>query len=291
MRTCFLSACLLGNLLSACGGNHPDVVVGSKNFSESVLLGEMLAQHIEARTGLTVGRRLSLGGTFICHQAMLSGDLDIYPEYTGTALAAILEKPVMQDRDAVFQEVASTYRSKFGLRWMEPLGFNNTYAMVVRAEDAERDGLRTISDFARVSAGRTIGFSFEFAERKDGYQGFIETYEMKFNREPKTVDLALIYRALRDGEIDLGVGNSTDGMIQSLNLIILEDDRRYFPPYDAAAVVRQATLDRFPKLQAAVNELGGLFREPDMQKANLDIDGNHLPVAQVAAELLAAKGL
>ena len=291
MRTRFLTACLLGNLLAACGGNRPDVVIGSKNFSESVLLGEMLAQHIEARTGLTVGRRLSLGGTFICHQAMLSGDLDIYPEYTGTALAAILEKPVMQDRDAVFQEVASTYRSKFGLQWMKPLGFNNTYAMVVRAEDAERDGLRTISDFAQVSFGRTIGFSFEFAERQDGYQGFIETYEMKFNREPKTVDLALIYRALRDGEIDLGVGNSTDGMIQSLNLIILEDDRRYFPPYDAAAVVRQATLDRFPKLQAVVNELGGLFREPDMQKANLDIDGNHLPVAQVAAELLAAKGL
>lgn len=291
MRTCFLTACLLGNLLAACGGNRPDIIIGSKNFSESVLLGEMLAQHIEARTGLTVGRRLSLGGTFICHQAMLSGDLDIYPEYTGTALAAILEKPVMQDRDAVFQEVASTYRSKFGLQWMKPLGFNNTYAMVVRAEDAERDGLRTISDFAQVSSGRTIGFSFEFAERQDGYQGFIETYEMKFNREPKTVDLALIYRALRDGEIDLGVGNSTDGMIQSLNLIILEDDRRYFPPYDAAAVVRQATLDRFPKLQAVVNELGGLFREPDMQKANLDIDGNHLPVAQVAAGLLAAKGL
>lgn len=291
MRTRFLIACLLGNLLAACGGNRPDIIIGSKNFSESVLLGEMLAQHIESRTGLTVGRRLSLGGTFICHQAMLSGDLDIYPEYTGTALAAILEKPVMQDRDAVFQEVASTYRSKFGLQWMKPLGFNNTYAMVVRAEDAERDGLRTISDFAQVSADRTIGFSFEFAERQDGYQGFIETYEMKFNREPKTVDLALIYRALRDGEIDLGVGNSTDGLIPSLNLIILEDDRRYFPPYDAAAVVRQATLDRFPKLKSVVNELGGLFSEPDLQKANLDIDGNHLPVARVAAELLTAKGL
>lgn len=291
MRTRFFTACLLGTLLTACGGNRPDIIIGSKNFSESVLLGEMLAQHIESRTDLVVGRRLSLGGTFICHQAMLSGALDIYPEYTGTALAAILEKPVMQDHDAVFQEVASTYRSKFGLQWMEPLGFNNTYAMVVRAEDAERDGLRTISDFARVSADRTIGFSFEFAERQDGYQGFIKTYEMKFNREPKTVDLALIYRALRDGEIDLGVGNSTDGMIQSLNLIILEDDRRYFPPYDVAAVVRQTTLDRFPNLEEAVNELGGLFSEPDMQKANLDIDGNHLPVAQVAAELLAAKGL
>ena len=291
MRTRSLTACLLLNLLVSCGGSRPDIIIGSKNFSESVLLGEMLAQHIEARTDLGVGRRLSLGGTFICHQAMLSGDLDIYPEYTGTALAAILEKPVMQDRDAVFQEVDSTYRSKFALQWMKPLGFNNTYAMVVRAEDAERDGLRTVSDFARVSADRTIGFSFEFAERQDGYQGFIETYEMKFNRAPKTVDLALIYRALRDGGIDLGVGNSTDGLIQSLNLIILEDDRRYFPPYDAAAVVRQAALDRFPKLLAVVNELGGLFSEPDMQKANLDIDGNHLPVAQVAAELLAAKGL
>ena len=221
----------------------------------------------------------------------MSGDLDIYPEYTGTALTAILEKPVMHDRDAVFEEVESTYRSEFDLQWMKPFGFNNTYAMVVRAEDAERDGLRTISDFARVIADRTIGFSFEFAEREDGYQGFVKTYGLTFNGEPKTVDLALIYRALRDGQIDLGVGNSTDGMIQSLNLVILEDDRSYFPPYDAAAVVRQAALDRFPELQAVVDELGGLFSEAEMQQANVDIDGNHIPIAKVAADLLATKGL
>ena len=291
MKTHFFTACLLVCLTVSCGGDRSDIVIGSKNFSESVLLGEMLAQHIESRTELSVGRRLSLGGTFICHQAMLSGDLDIYPEYTGTALTAILEKPVMHDRDAVYDEVRSTYSDEFELRWMEPFGFNNTYAMVVRAEDAERDGLRTISDFARVSADRTIGFSFEFAEREDGYQGFVETYGLTFNGEPKTVDLALIYRALRDGEIDLGVGNSTDGMIQSLNLLILEDDRRYFPPYDAAPVVRQEALDRFPELRTAVNQLGGLFTEEEMQQANLAIDGNHVPVAKVAADLLASKGL
>jgi len=291
MKTHLLTACLLLSLTASCGGDRPDIVVGSKNFSESVLLGEMLAQHIESRTELSVGRRLSLGGTFICHQAMLSGDLDIYPEYTGTALTAILEKPVMHDRDAVFDEVESTYSNQLGLQWMKPFGFNNTYAMVVRVEDAERDGLRTISDFARVSADRTIGFSFEFAEREDGYQGFVETYGLTFNGAPKTVDLALIYRALRDGEIDLGVGNSTDGMIQSLNLIILEDDRSYFPPYDAAPIVRQAALDQFPELQAVVDELGGLFSEAEMQQANVKIDGNHIPVPKVASDLLAAKGL
>jgi osmoprotectant transport system substrate-binding protein len=274
-------------LLSFCGGERPDIIVGSKNFSESVLLGEIVAQHIEARTDLTVGRRFSLGGTFICHQAMLAGDLDIYPEYTGTALTAILEKPVRHDPAAVFQEVAEIYRKKFDFKWMAPFGFNNTYAMVIRAEDARRDGLRTISDFARVSMDRTIGFSFEFAEREDGYQGFVKAYSMQFESGPRMIDLALIYRALRDGGIDLGVGNSTDGMIQVLDLVILEDDRRYFPPYDAAAVVRQKTLERFPELQGVLNELGGRFTEAEMQKANVRIDGEHEPITQVAQGMLA----
>lgn len=159
-------------LLAGCGGPRPDIVIGSKNFSESVLLAELIAQHIEARTKRSVARRLSLGGTFICHRALLAGDLDIYPEYTGTALTAILEKPVMHDPQAVYDEVAGAYSDQFQLRWMRPFGFNNTYAMVVRAEDAEREGWKTISDFARVSADRTIGFGFEFAERADGYRAW-----------------------------------------------------------------------------------------------------------------------
>ena len=284
-------ACLFSVIaLAACSGGA-DIVIGSKNFSENVVLGELVAQHIEARTDLTVDRRLSLGGTFICHQAMLSGDLDIYPEYTGTALTAILRKPVMQDPEAVFEEVAAAYEQDFGIRWLKPFGFNNTYAMVVRAEDAERDGLRTISDFARLAPQRTIGFSFEFAERQDGYQGFIKTYGLRFAQEPKTVDLGLIYRALRDGAIDLGVGNSTDGLISALNLRVLEDDRRYFPPYDAAPLVRAATLEKHPELADVINELGGLFTDEEMQEVNYQVDGEHQPVAEVARKMRAAKGL
>ena len=276
--------------LVGCSGGA-DIVIGSKNFSENILLGELVAQHIEARTDLKVERRLSLGGTFICHEAMLSGDLDIYPDYTGTALTAILRRPVMQDPEAVFEEVARTYQQDFRIRWMKPFGFNNTYAMVVRGEDAERDGLRTISDFARVASEWTIGFGFEFAERQDGYQGFIKAYGLEFEHEPKTVDLALIYRALRDGEIDLGVGNSTDGLISALNLRVLEDDRRYFPPYDAAPLVRTATLEKHPELAAVIDELGGLFTDEEMQKLNYEIDGEHRPVAEVARKVRAAKGL
>ena len=284
-------ACLFSVIaLAGCSGGA-DIVIGSKNFSENILLGELLAQHIEARTDLKVKRRLSLGGTFICHEAMLSGDLDIYPDYTGTALTAILRKPVMQDPAAVFEEVARTYQQDFRIRWMKPFGFNNTYAMVVRGEDAERDGLRTISDFARVAPERTIGFGFEFAERQDGYQGFIKAYGLQFEREPKTVDLGLIYRALRDGEIDLAVGSSTDGLIPALNLRVLEDDRRYFPPYDAAPLVRTATLEKYPELAAVIDELGGLFTDEEMQKLNHEIDGEHRPVAEVARKVRAAKGL
>ena len=278
-------------LLAACGGDRADIVIGSKNFGENVLLGELIAQHIEARTKLAVARRLNLGGTFICHRALLAGDLDIYPEYTGTALTAILEKPVMHDPQAVYREVADSYREQFQLRWMRPFGFNNTYAMVVRAEDAEREGWKTISDFARVSADRTIGFGFEFAEREDGYQGLVKTYEMRFNAAPRMVDLALVYRALRDGEIDLGVGNSTDGVIQALNLAILEDDRNYFPPYDAAAVTRQRTLDKFPELEPVLNELAGILTEEEMRKANLRIDGEQVAAAEVAKRIRAEKGL
>ena len=206
-------------------------------------------------------------------------------------MTAILRKPVMQDPEAVFEEVAAAYEQDFGIRWLKPFGFNNTYAMVVRAEDAERDGLRTISDFARLAPQRTIGFSFEFAERQDGYQGFIKTYGLRFAQEPKTVDLGLIYRALRDGAIDLGVGNSTDGLISALNLRVLEDDRRYFPPYDAAPLVRAATLEKHPELADVINELGGLFTDEEMQEVNYQVDGEHQPVAEVARKMRAAKGL
>ena len=277
--------------LVSCSRSDSVIVVGSKNFTESVLLGELLAQQIEHRTDLRVERRLNLGGTFLCHQALRSGKIDLYPEYTGTALTAILKRPVEQDPDKVLETVSLAYREEFAAQWLQPFGFNNTFAVVVRPEDAGPQPLRTISDLAAVSKDRTIGFNFEFLERQDGYPGLVARYGLSFAREPKTMDLGLLYRALRGGQIDVAVGNSTDGLIAAWNLRILEDDLRYFPPYDAAPVVRIETLERHPKLRDALAQLGDLLSENEMQGLNHEIDGRHRAVAQVVRELRHNKGL
>ena len=274
-------------VLASCSQSDPVVVVGSKNFTESVLLGELLAQQIEHRTALRVERRLNLGGTFLCHQALRSGQIDLYPEYTGTALTAILKRPVEQDPDRVLETVSLAYREEFAAQWLEPFGFNNTFAIVVRPEER----LQSISDLAAASKDRTIGFNFEFLERRDGYPGLIARYGLSFAGEPKTMDLGLLYRALRGGQIDVAVGNSTDGLIAAWNLRVLEDDLRYFPPYDAAPVVRIETLERHPKLRDALTQLGDLLSEKEMQRLNHEIDGRHRAVAQVVRELRAEKGL
>ena len=280
---------LLG--LVSCSKSDPVIVVGSKNFTESVLLGELLAQQIEHGTALRVERRLNLGGTFLCHQALRSGKIDLYPEYTGTALTAILKRPVEQDPDKVLETVSLAYREEFAAQWLQPFGFNNTFAVVVRPEDAGPQPLRTISDLAAVSKDRTIGFNFEFLERQDGYPGLVARYGLSFAREPKTMDLGLLYRALRGGQIDVAVGSSTDGLIAAWNLRILEDDLRYFPPYDAAPVVRVETLQRHPELGDVLADLGGLLSEKEMQRLNHEIDGRHRAVVQVVRELRHNKGL
>ncbi len=277
--------------LVSCSRSDSVIVVGSKNFTESVLLGELLAQQIEHRTDLRVERRLNLGGTFLCHQALRSGKIDLYPEYTGTALTAILKRPVEQDPDKVLETVSLAYREEFAAQWLQPFGFNNTFAVVVRPEDTGPQPLRTISDLAAVSKDRTIGFNFEFLERQDGYPGLVARYGLSFAREPKTMDLGLLYRALRGGQIDVAVGSSTDGLIAAWNLRVLEDDLRYFPPYDAAPVVRIETLERHPKLRDALAQLGDLLSENEMQGLNHEIDGRHRAVAQVVRELRHNKGL
>ena len=277
--------------LVSCSRSDSVIVVGSKNFTESVLLGELLAQQIEHRTDLRVERRLNLGGTFLCHQALRSGKIDLYPEYTGTALTAILKRPVEQDPDKVLETVSLAYREEFAAQWLQPFGFNNTFAVVVRPEDTGPQPLRTISDLAAVSKDRTIGFNFEFLERQDGYPGLVARYGLSFAREPKTMDLGLLYRALRGGQIDVAVGSSTDGLIAAWNLRVLEDDLRYFPPYDAAPVVRIETLQRHPKLRDALAQLGDLLSENEMQGLNHEIDGRHRAVAQVVRELRHNKGL
>jgi glycine betaine/choline ABC-type transport system substrate-binding protein len=278
-------------VLAACGRDGSAIVVGSKNFTESVVLAELIAQQIEARTALRVERRLNLGGTFLCHQALVAGQIDVYPEYSGTALTAILEEPVRRDPAEVLRIVSEAYEQDFDAEWLAPLGFNNTYAIVVRSEDAEQRGIQTLSDLAAVSDQFVIGFMFEFAERQDGYRGLIETYGMSFKNEPRTMDLGLIYRALRDGQIDVGVGSATDGLISALKMRVLEDDKRYFPPYDAAPVARTAALDQHLEVREALAALGGIFSEQEMREVNYAVDGEQRPVADVVRELRERKGL
>jgi len=275
----------------ACSANRDRLVVGSKNFTENLFLGELLAQHIEARTGLVVERRLNLGGTFLCHQALRAGQIDLYPEYTGTALTAILERPVVRDAAEVYRSVAGAYEQDFGAAWTEPFGFNNTFAIVVAGAKAQAGGWTRISDLTAAAPNLTIGFNFEFFERQDGYHGLTKAYDLKFRGDPKTMDMSLVYTALREGQIDVGVGNSTDGLIAALKLRVLDDDRRFFPPYDAAPVVRLDTLRRHPGLRKALAELGGILTEQEMRQWNYEIDANQRSAADVARELRRVKGL
>jgi glycine betaine/choline ABC-type transport system substrate-binding protein len=264
-------------------------VVGSKNFTEQVILGELLAQHIEAKTGLRVERQLNLGGTFVCQQAITAGEIDLYVEYTGTAFTAILKHKPVNDPKPVYQQVKNEYAQRFGLDWTEPLGFNNTFAVIIRGDDARQLNLRTISQAAQYAPQWRAGFGYEFIERADGLAGLKKTYGLEFAESPRVMDLGLMYRALTEKQVDLVAGNSTDGLIASLGLAVLEDDRHYFPPYEAAPVVRQQTLHQHPELRQALQLLGGLISEEDMRRLNYQVDGEHRDVKQVVQEFRQSK--
>jgi len=283
-------ACLLG--LCACGPSRRDViVVGSKNFTEQLVLGELIAQQIEARTRLTVERRFYLAGTYICQQAILAGRIDIYPEYTGTALTAVLKEPPLKDENAVLDRVRHEYRRRFNLDLTAPLGFNNTFAMEIRGEDARRLKVSSISEAAQLAPQWRAGFGYEFMERPDGYQGLVKTYGLRFAGPPRIMDLGLLARALHDKQIDIAAGNATDGLIPVLDLFVLADDKHYFPPYQAVPVVRREVLEQHPEVSAALAELGGRISEREMQQLNYAVDGQHRDVKEVVREFRAAKGL
>ncbi|MFQ5662903.1 MAG: glycine betaine ABC transporter substrate-binding protein [Terriglobia bacterium] len=277
--------------LTACqSGREGRVVIGSKNFTEQIILAELLAQHIEAHTGLAVERRFNLGGTLIAHQAIRAGEIDLYVEYTGTALTAILEQEPSHDPNEVYRRVRREYARRFGLEWTEPLGFNNTFAIVVRGEDARRLNLKTISDAAPYTPEWRAGFGYEFMERPDGFAGLAETYGLRFGSPPRTMELGLLYRALEEKQVDMVAGNSTDGVIAAHDLVVLADDRRYFPPYDAAPVVRRETFERHPRLRAALRELGGKISEEEMRRLNFAVEGEGGDVKQVVRDFRRAKG-
>jgi len=267
------------------------IVVGSKNFPEQALLGEILAQHIEARTHLHVERRFYLAGSFICQQAMLAGRIDTYVEYTGTALTAILHDPIESDPHTVFERVQKEYKRRFDFDVLPSLGFNNTFALVIRGEDARRLNLKTISDAIPYARNWRAGFGYEFMERPDGYPGLEKVYGLRFAGPPKILDLGLLYRALLDKEVDLVAGNSTDGLIAARDLVILEDDKHYFPPYEAVPVVRDDTLKRYSEVRAAIAELAGNISNEEMQKMNYQVAGEGRDIEDVAREFLRSKGL
>jgi osmoprotectant transport system substrate-binding protein len=272
-------ACL--SLLLASCSNRNTIVVGSKNFTEQVLLGEIFAQQIETKLGARVVRKLDLGGTMLAHEALKGGSIDLYPEYTGTALTEVLKQSILPEPRAVFDAVRDAYQRRWQLAWLAPLGFNNTFAMVVRRDEK----VATLSGAAGAHPWR-LGMGYEFRQRPDGLDGLLATYHLRLNGDPLTMDLGLLYAALQSRKVDMVAANSTDGLISVLDVAVLQDDRRYFPPYECAAVVREATLDRYPSLRGILEQLSDRLSDTRMRELNYQVDGKHRPPADVAAEFL-----
>jgi osmoprotectant transport system substrate-binding protein len=271
------------------------ITIGAKNFTEQVVLGELLAQEIEAVTGQPVERRFYLAGSYLCQQALTSGRIDGYVEYTGTALTAILKQPLpplgQRERAQVFETVRRLYGQRYQVRVEPGLGFENTFALVVRGDEAQRLNLRTISDAMPHARQMRLGVGYEFQERPDGLRGLEAAYGLKFNDDPRTMDLGLLYRALSADQVDMVAGNSTDGPIRALGLIALEDNKHYFPPYEAVPLIREDSLRKHPKIQAAMDKLAGKLTADEVRGMNDAVDGQHRDVAEVVREFRRSKGL
>ena len=278
--------------LSACSPPRPDhPVIGAKNFTEQVILGELLAQEIEAKSNLKVERRFYLAGSYICQQALVSGRIDAYVEYTGTALTAILKQPVDRNPERVLATVRRLYGSRYNIAVGEPLGFENTFAMVIRGDDARQLHLATLSQAATYTPKWRLGVGYEFEQRPDGLAGLSNAYGLRFSGPPRTMDLGLLYRALNAHQVDMIAANSTDGPIQGFGLTALQDDRHYFPPYQAVPLVRAEALQHWPQIQAALDALAGRITADDMRTMNEAIDGKHRDPADVVHEFRASKNL
>jgi osmoprotectant transport system substrate-binding protein len=286
-RRSFLSGLAL--LLAGCVSKTSGLSIGSKNFTEQLVLGELLAQYLARFTALPIEKRFYLAGTYICHQALLAGRIDMYVEYTGTALVAILKEPPSSDHAAVFNTVKDLYARRFNLEVLPSLGFDNTFAMVMRGSDARRLRLKTLSDAAAVAPQLRLGVGYEFIERPDGYKGLVSKYGFKFAEAPRVMDLGLLYRALQNNQVDMVTGSNTDGLIAALDLVVLEDDRHYFPPYDAVPIVRRDTLERHPEVGKALRALSGRITAEDMRRMNYAVDGEKKDAAMVVRDFLAQK--
>ncbi len=284
-RKAFYAGCLVTVLLTSACHRGPKIVVGSKNFTEQLVLGEIVAQQLERKLNARVERRLDLGGTLVAHEAIRNGQIDVYPEYTGTALTAILKQPPNPAPEVVLLNVRAGYRP-WNLEWLEPLGFNNTFAMVVRKEDAQERSVKTLSEAAGFEKGWKLGVGYEFVQRADGLSGLEQTYQIPFKGSVKQMDLGLLYAALEQHQVDMVAGNSTDGLLSVKPFTVLDDDKHYFPPYQAALVVRKAALDANAGMREALSALSGKLDTATMQRLNYQIDGKHRSADDVASDFL-----
>jgi len=289
----FIAAGIAGCVvLTACSPPRPDhPVIGAKNFTEQVVLGELLAQEIEAKSNLKVERRFYLAGSYICQQALVSGRIDAYVEYTGTALTAILKQPVDRNPQAVLDTVRRLYAERYNIAVAEPLGFENTFSMVIRGEDARQLNLTTLSQAAQYTPQWRLGVGYEFEQRPDGLPGLSAAYGLKFAAPPRTMDLGLLYRALNAHQVDMIAANSTDGPIEAFGLTALGDDKHYFPPYQAVPLVRNEALRRWPQIQSALDALAGKITADDIRAMNEAVDGEHRDPSEVVREFRIRKGL
>lgn len=277
-----------GIAISRSGHNSKQVTIGSKDFTESALLAEVVAQMLEAR-GVSVERRFELGGN-LPHEALVSGTLDLYPEYTGTSYTAILHHAPISDPRAVYDQMKQEYASKFNVEVSPPVGFENTFAILIRGEEARRLNLKTISDAAPQAPRWRAGFGQDFMSRDDGYPGFSKTYGLQF-AEVREMDLSLTYIALSSRQVDLIAANSTEGRIATLDLFQLADDRHYFPPYEAVYLVRQDSVTRVPALREVLSKLANAISTEEIRRLNYEIDGNKRDPKEVVREWLGGRGL
>jgi osmoprotectant transport system substrate-binding protein len=291
-RAFVVIACALCVLLTSCSPPRPDrPVIGAKNFTEQVVLGELLAQEIEAKSNLSVERRFYLAGSYICHQALIAGRIDGYVEYTGTALTAILKQPVDRNPQAVLDTVRRLYAARYNVTVGPPLGFENTFAMVIRGNDATRLHLSTLTQAAQYTPQWRLGVGYEFEQRPDGLPGLSAAYGLKFAEPPRTMELGLLYRALNAHQVDMIAANSTDGPIEEFGLTALKDDKHYFPPYQAVPLIRNDALREWPQIQLALDALSGKITEEDMRSMNEAVDGERRDPAIVVREFRMKKGL
>jgi len=290
-RRRFLSKLPALALLAGCNFKSQAATAGSKNFTEQLVLGEMLAQFLENHSGIQMERRFYLAGSYICHQALLAGRIDMYVEYTGTALTAILKEPTASDHAKVFNQVKQQYSRRWNLDVMPSLGFDNTFAMAMRGRQARKLGITSLSQLAPFAPQMRLGVGYEFLERPDGYKGLVSKYGLRFAEAPRVMDLGLLYRALQNEQVDIVAGSNTDGLIAALDLLVLADDAHYFPPYEAVPIVRRDCLEKYPSVAKTLQRLNGQITEQDMRRLNYAVDGEKKDAAVVVKEFLSQKRL